>query len=156
MKIGSSFEAWKQVWYMRRIYNEDQSHCYTRGKVKSTRKCTASKASLHRTYGAVHDARDIHEGCQQWPSLLTSGSHWEPARRAGKTPPSTAATDHCRVLGGWQGFIKKHLFPWPWSSSLTEMTNSMAREARKVLCEAPLQSLQCKTTTCCSRQLPCM
>lgn len=64
-------------------------------------------------------------------SLLTSGSHWEAARRAAKTPLSTAG--YCRVLGGWQGFTKKHLFPWPWSSSLPETTNSMAREARKLL-----------------------
>lgn len=136
-----------------------------------------SKSLLHQRKGEVHkemhskqnqSAQDLWgcSWCTRHPwrlpamalitSLLTSGSHWEPARKAGKTPPSTAATGHCRVPGGWQGFIKKHLFPWPWSSSLPEMTNSMAREARKVLCEAPLQSLQCKTTTCCSRQLPCM
>lgn len=70
-------------------------------------------------------------------SLLTSGSHGEAARRAAKTPPSTAAASHCRVLGRWQGFTKKHLFLWPWSSSLQETANSTAREARK-LCEGPL------------------
>ncbi|RMC12882.1 hypothetical protein DUI87_10407 [Hirundo rustica rustica] len=48
MKSGSSF----QVWFMRRTYNEDQGHCYTRGKATSTRKSTARETSLHRTYGA--------------------------------------------------------------------------------------------------------
>lgn len=123
--------------------------------------CFISDCSEH-TVG-MYDSEQIHMMVVGLPwdaqmalitSLLTRASHWEAARRAAKTPTSVAAAGHCRVLGGWQGFTTKHLFPWPWSSSLPETTNSMAREARKLLCEGPFQCPQHKTTTC-SRQLPC-
>lgn len=88
-----------------------------------------SKSLLHQRKGEVYKEKHSKENqpaqdlwgyswCTRHPwrlpamafmTLPTSGPHWEAARRAAKTPPSTGAAGHCRVLGGWQGFTKKAL-----------------------------------------------